>query len=501
MRKIVSSAQMAAIDAVSIHDFGMSAGQLMEQAGTQAAEKILAIAEHRQLRKICIMVGTGHNGGDGLVIARKLARSLDVTVLLAGSGKGELWNINRKSCNDPAIKILVYDSEKKKALLAVRDAVCIVDCLTGTGLPAPARPPASELIALINQSHAYVISIDIPSGLHDGFTVSDSAVRADSTLYISLPKSSFFSLVSRPLCGKLEAVHIGFPDRIIHESPCDALLVSGSDIRDFYRPMLPADYKGTKGHLGVFSGNTGTQGAAWLASTAATHSGCGLVTAICAEAVYPFLASSLHAVMVKSDDLFDTAGLGHFQAFCAGPGWGKSEVQTKLLAGLLYSGLPGVLDADAIALFAGIPEKSASATAAPRLILTPHPGEFRALYSAIFGIPAAEAPSDIASVRKLAERLNCVIMFKACFTIIAAPGIAPYLVDAMFAPLAVAGAGDVLAGFAAGLLARGFDCTSAAVCAALIHLECAKKLYVKSGLFNSEQLAENIGKEASLYET
>lgn len=248
-----------------------------------------------------------------------------------------------------------------------------------------------------------------------------------------------------------------------------------------------ADHKYGHGHALILSGGPGRGGAARLAARGALRIGAGLVTVGCPPAALPENAARLDAVMLKplgSDE--DLAllleGDARMNALCLGPGLGTGARERQLVAASLAAKRATVLDADALTLIAR--DATLFAALHEDCVLTPHAGEFARLFSEMAKKLDAKpmsgpAYSKIDATRTAAARAGCVVLFKGPDTVIAAPDGRCSVNSAHYeraAPwLATAGSGDVLAGFIAGLLARGFAPMKAAETAAYCHVECALK--------------------------
>lgn len=494
-QKIISARQMAEVDTKSIELFSLTALQLMEQAGSLLSLKIKQIIKGTNIKALTIAAGGGHNGGDGFVIARQLYSDFNIQIALFGEGKTDSNLKNLNICRKLSIPVINLSTDRKDSLDVLYKTECIIDCLTGTGLNSKARPNLKAVIKLINESKALKISVDIPSGLIDNFTAEYTAVKADHTIYINFPKSSFFSPEARTFCGTLHKIEIGFPKELLENAEQDYTLLDYTDISSFYRKLEPELYKYSKGKLAVFAGGRGTSGAAALASSAGLNSGCGVVKLYTAEDVYPILAAQNQSVMTAPDSDFLESDLYKVSAFCAGPGWGKGSRQEKIITILAESGIPGVFDADGIGMFASGIKSSSSV----QYILTPHPGEFRNLYNTIFN-KKIKTDDIISCIKEAASFCNCIVVYKSHITIIAAPDAQVFIIDGMFSPLGTAGSGDILTGLIGGFLGRGFSPVSSAICGVLIHLNAAKKLFNESGFFTSDLLNPAIARETALYE-
>lgn len=248
---------------------------------------------------------------------------------------------------------------------------------------------------------------------------------------------------------------------------------------------VPDAHKYSYDHALILSGPSGRGGAARLAARGALRIGAGLVTVGCPPDAIPENAARLDAVMLR--DVADDAALAtvleekRINALCLGPGMGTGAREAALVAAGLAMARPTVLDADALTILARGPDLFAALH--DRCVLTPHAGEFARLFpdiAAKLAAPATKGPaySKVDATREAAARAGCVVLLKGPDTVIAGPDGRCAINSAHYdraAPwLATAGAGDVLAGFITGLLARGFDPMRAAETAAWLHVECAR---------------------------
>ena len=268
---------------------------------------------------------------------------------------------------------------------------------------------------------------------------------------------------------------------------------------------LGGSHKYSHGHAIILSGPPGHGGAARLSARGALRIGAGVVTLACPPDAMPENAARLDAVMLRV--VADGAGLAEvlgdkrINALCLGPGLGLDARAVGLVAAALESraeARPTVLDADALTILSQHPDLFAALH--PNCILTPHAGEFARLFpdiAAKLNAPATTGPaySKVDATREAAARAGCVVLFKGPDTVIADPSGRCSINSAHYdraAPwLATAGSGDVLAGFIAGLLARGFAPMQAAETAAWLHVECARSF--GPGLI-AEDLAEELPK-------
>ncbi|MGY9049886.1 MAG: NAD(P)H-hydrate dehydratase, partial [Rhodobacterales bacterium] len=291
------------------------------------------------------------------------------------------------------------------------------------------------------------------------------------------------------LCGALRVADIGLPVPLgAVRDPEVVRLVDRPDPRSDWPLGLISKARGgghkfNHGHVMVFAGGVGRGGAGRLAARAALRAGAGLVTLLCPPAALQENACQLNAIMLQAirgpEELGERADT-RVSGFCLGPGMGVSvRTRDMVLAVLARRDTITVLDADALSSFADAPE-ALFAACHPRVVLTPHEGEFARLFPDL-GAAVRMERSKVEVVRQAAERAGCIMLLKGADTVIAAPDGAASLHAAAYgrsAPwLATAGAGDVLAGLIAGLAApQGAGALMEMVeAAAWLHVECARR--------------------------
>jgi ADP-dependent NAD(P)H-hydrate dehydratase / NAD(P)H-hydrate epimerase len=226
-----------------------------------------------------------------------------------------------------------------------------------------------------------------------------------------------------------------------------------------------SDHKYTRGHVVVIAGEM--TGAARLSALGAARIGAGMATVLAPAAYLPMLAALPAAIIVAARPKAPALGEWLRQRKAAtvliGPGLGQTSEARAYINACLASGLPAVLDADALTAFTDNAEGLARARPAAT-VLTPHAGEF----ARVFG----EGKGDrLARARAAAADTGAVVVAKANDTIIAAPD-GRAAINANAPPwLASAGTGDVLAGMIAGLLGQRMPAFEAASAAAWLHGE------------------------------
>jgi hydroxyethylthiazole kinase-like uncharacterized protein yjeF len=260
---------------------------------------------------------------------------------------------------------------------------------------------------------------------------------------------------------------------------------------DFPVPRLTG-HKYDRGHVVVLSGPSWSTGAARLAARGALRAGAGLVTIASPREALPVNAAASLAVMVRpadsADELAALLADRRFNAVAIGPGLGVGEPTCARVLAALAGDRAVVLDADAITSFASDPARLARALlarAGQATILTPHEGEFARYF---WGLDErTKVGSKLERARLAAAITGAIVLIKGGDTVVAAPDGRASIAANAPAFLATAGAGDVLTGMAAGLLAQGMSAFSAASAAVWLHGEAA--LATGPGLI-SEDLPE-----------
>jgi NAD(P)H-hydrate epimerase len=486
--KLVTAAQMRSIDQRAISEFEIPGEELMDRAGLGVAE----IVEH--LARLCgysgaavqLIAGRGNNGGDAFVAARYLKeRGFYTEVWLAGESgtiQGDaLQHLVKMKSAGVVLKELPTKEDWDDAILSgAGGGEFIVDGVLGTGLKGPARGPSAGAIRYINERgrDGFVVAIDVPSGLDaDTGETAGSAVTADVTATMGLPKRGLVEPAAAERVGNVEVIDIGLPPELIAAADSDRELLTARDLRGIIPRRARQAHKGTFGHVLLVGGAAGYAGAIAMAARAATRSGVGLVSALVPARIAPIVAGLVPEAMVHGGEetaegsLAATAcsrwgrSLNDFDAVLIGPGMTPRE-DTRLLVEqfLAESAKPLVVDADALNVCAG--QIGRFRRAVGPLILTPHPGEMGRLR----GGSAAEVQSDrFGSARRASDEAGAVVVLKGAGTVVAAPG-RPLQINMTGNPgMATGGMGDVLAGLVAGLAAQRLDPFDAARVGVFLH--------------------------------
>ena len=548
--KILTGEDIRQADLHTIENEPVSSLDLMERAAAALAEEIITedsiecayICEGRKTSRACqcaeadavpdyvIFVGKGNNGGDGLAVARLLARkygtSRRVSVVTVGyeSRLSEECRANLERLPSSVRKYVFHEGKVLGSYggLFNRNTV-IIDAMLGTGVRGAVKEPVSSAVRLVNSVSSLcrkVISIDMPSGMptepEDGHPCD--FVAADRTIAIEFPKLSLLLPESGKYAGRLSVVHIGLDRDFIKEAVSGYEAVDADMIRFLLKPRNEFDNKGTHGHALVIAGSCGMMGAAVLSTGAALKSGCGLVTVRIPgqERQVIHITHPSAIVLCDPSSVFSSLpdNLSRYSSVAAGPGLGQKHESVQALGALLdfFSGgncrtfartgafephiKTLVLDADALNMISAHPDMFRKIPAGA--VLTPHIGELaRLLRSALAsgfisaGDVTESIPADAAVhvrhdipgslypwhndmhkimlVRALSRKLSSVIVVKGAHTMICIPDGKCFFNMTGNPGMAKGGSGDILTGLIAGLAARGYDSIASAILGVWLH--------------------------------
>jgi NAD(P)H-hydrate epimerase len=445
------------IDARASALLGDGGAALMDQAG-QAAWQCL-LEQWPQAQRLCVVVGSGNNGGDGYVLARlarQAGRAVHVLRLATDAAATALARAALQAWQDEGGEVAVFAG-------ALPPADVVVDALYGLGLNRAPAGEAAALIEAINQAGVPVLALDVPSGV-DANTgaVPGSAVRASVTLQFIVCHQGLYTGAALEHVGARRLAPLQLPDGADAQVSASAVPWQAPRLAGLLPARRANTHKGESGHVLCVGGNRGSGGAVMLASEAALRAGAGLVSvATQALHVAPLLARLPEAMAHAVEDAQDLqALLARAGVIAIGPGLGQDDWARELWRQVLGSGTPLVVDADALNLLAAAPQPLHDA------ILTPHPGEAARL----LGVDTATIQADrFAAAQALAERFGAVVVLKGAGSIIAAPGQLPRVIAAGNPGMAVGGMGDLLTGIIAALRAQGLGAFDAASSGALLH--------------------------------
>jgi NAD(P)H-hydrate epimerase len=337
----------------------------------------------------------------------------------------------------------------------------VIDALYGSGLNRPLQNLSAALVNHINQSGAFVIAIDVPSGMFiDKSSKGNAVIRANLTLTFQSYKLCFLVAENAAFTGILEILDIGLSPSFLDTVDTIFQIVTKEMVQKIYQPRQPFSHKGNYGHALIIAGNKGKMGAALMATHACLRTGAGLTTLNIPSTDFNTVHIALPEAMCSPRE--DTPGLEGSNVVAIGPGLGTTEETRSLVENTLslFTGAI-VLDADALNVLAT--DKNAWKVPVDKAVLTPHPKEFERL----FGI-AGNDFERIEMALQYSEQLQCVIVLKGKYTLTAYKG-KGWLNTTGNAGLAKGGSGDVLTGIITALLAQHYPIFEAAVLGVYLH--------------------------------
>lgn len=479
MLPVLDNEAMREADRHTIEDLGVPSLDLMENA---AAGVVDALRDSfPDVRRILILCGRGNNGGDGLAAARMLAGGgLEIQVLLLADPEKLSPDAaeNYRRAEESGVSIAVVEGDDLSVLeshLALTPPDLVVDALLGTGIDRPLGGRLAEVVRSIEESGLPVIAVDVPTGLSGSSSeVPGPVMPAELTVTFAALKRCHVLPPACLRCGEVAVVDIGIPAAVV-ESGSDLRWIEAEDAALLLPQRHAASHKGTLGHLLLVAGAEGRGGAVAMAAQAAVVAGSGLVTmAVPKPAVAVVDGACLEAMThpMAADDRGQMAGpeglaelLDRMTALATGPGMGTGGGATATLEWILDTWQGALLlDADALNLLAGRPERLAGRDENP--VLTPHPGELARL----LGVKTEEIVSDrVAAAQEAAKSAQAVVVAKGFRTVIADPDGEVFINPTGDEGLASGGSGDVLTGTIGAFLAQGLEPVRAALVGCWLH--------------------------------
>lgn len=498
--KLPTSAEMAECDHATIKT-GIPARQLMERAGRAIFDALVQRVKSGELSKeivtphegirVAIFSGPGNNGGDGVVVARCFLESGCRPLLVISAAerysaellvqldefvakKGEVLLFGRGTPL-PMVHRVISERQLQNEIQA---ALVLIDALLGTAQREAPRGTMQGLVDVLNGASAgrFVAAVDTPTGLNPDSGEVFRPVAADVTFAIELVKRGLVQYPAREWCGEIEALSIGID--------CSGLVQFELCVPDRIVKLPqrnPASHKGTFGTVLVLGGSAEMPGAAVLAAHAAIRSGAGKVKkSTFATGGAESWPEIMHLQLPSGVQHFDLALLEGLhpqilasRAVVLGPGIGVRHESAAFVGGVIQftalHDVPLVLDADALTLIGALPTSLPLA----HTVITPHPGEAGRL----LGSAAEQVQGDrYRAAQQLAEHTGGVVVLKGAGTIVQGDG--PGIVCTAGTPyLATAGAGDVLSGVVAALIAQGLSLFDAAVLGVLAHAQAGERAH------------------------
>ncbi len=464
--KVALVDEMRKIDQRAVAEFGVAELVLMENAGHRTAEAVAELLGSIREKNICVLAGSGNNGGDAFAAARHLANGgAKVKVFFIGdlTHLTKSATINRRIVQNMEIELHSLEGERSwdRLQVVLRFSDVLVDGVLGTGFKGDLRADIRRLVKLVNSMGKPVVAIDVPTGVAaDTGQVDGDAVQAACTVALGLPKPGHLLCPGGAMAGKILVDDIGIPSVLLGMGIRQSLL--DDELASTLIPPRPIDaHKGTCGRFLVIAGSSGMSGAAVMAAQAVLRAGAGTVTLAVPASLHELMEVKLTEVMTCPIPELEPGIMGgddslgvllqmvdKYDAVLMGPGMGRREETLDLIRNLAeFTSKPLILDADAVYAFRGHLDKLKECKQIP--ILTPHLGEMAALLEVTVQTLRSAL---LESARKMAKDYQAVFVVKSECTLTVYPDEEVFFSTQGNPGMATAGSGDVLAGTILGLM-------------------------------------------------
>ncbi len=473
MTEVYSAALMKESDAYTV-EHKIPARELMLRAGKRIFEKI------NKKGPVAVVCGNGNNAGDGFVIASLFhGAGEDVTVYLLSDKTSEVGEYYLNECREKGVRTVPFDAGTDLSRYAL-----IVDAIFGIGFRGEVRGIAREAIKAINESGAYVVSVDINSGLDADSGISDLCVVSDLTVSVGGFKTGHFLNMAKDVMKEKVNCDIG-----IEPIGRTYRLFGEDEMRLVFGRRPNFSHKGSYGYVALIGGSLRYPGAIRLAhmANAAMRSGAGvaktafpaslyhdITPAVLESTVFP-LSDREGQIVFSEDEIKEL--ISGVKTVAIGMGIGTGDGARKTLDYLLtrFEGTL-IVDADGLNILSET-ERKRIAGAKPRLILTPHAKEFSRLTGASVDDVIKE---PVKRAEEYARETGAVVLLKGTATVVT-DGETTYIVDAGCPGMATAGSGDVLSGIASAVCSYTEDLTLAAAAAAYVNGKAGEAAQRKHG--------------------
>ncbi len=454
-RLLVTAAQMRQIEE-RVFAAGMPVAALMEKVANQVTQRLVNIYPLSSRRRVGVLAGPGHNGGDALVVARELhLRGYEVAIYCPFDRLKELTGQHYRYCTSLGIPLV-------ETVVALEHCDLLVDGIFGFGLERSLTPPIAIAIAQVNEWPQPVISIDVPSGLHtDTGAALGTAIRATQTLCLGLWKLGILQEQALEYVGQAELIDFDLPladiQAVLGESPSLQRVPPAQAIAHLPLTRPASTHKYKMGHLLLVCGSRRYAGGAILTGLGARASGVGMLSIAAPASLKPILTSHLPEALVVECPETENGAIAHlpesinlqaFQAIACGPGLTLDA--TAAVQQVLNCDRPLLLDADGLNVLSTLDTVPTLAARSAPTILTPHLGEFNRLFPNLM----ETMPCRVTATQQAATRSGAIVLLKGARVIVANPAGDTRINPDSTPALARGGSGDVLTGLLGGLLAQ-----------------------------------------------
>lgn len=478
--KVLFTDEMKRLDQYTCEEKKLSSLELMEIAGKNVYEYFIENCQVDKIKdNILIVSGLGNNGGDALVVSEHLIKdNYKVNIVVIGDLKhltNESFTVYQRLLNNKVSILNVNNNEDLKIFNQyVNEATIIIDGIFGIGLSREVKGIFYECIRLINQSHAFILSIDIPSGIYgDNGIVAKIAIEADHTVIIQNYKVGNLLNDAKDYHGKVKLLDIG----ILQDINDSNRFLLNDEIMNIIKKRRANTHKYHYGNLLTIGGSKGMTGAPLLSAYSALRIGVGLSSIVINSKDYEFISQIYPEIMIKPysniDELKKILVKANIIAF--GPGLGReNKINYDILKYLLDTNIPIVIDADGIYYLKEILDYIGNRD---NIIITPHLGEMALLLDTD---TKTITENWIVALNYLTNNYGLNVVLKGPCTIIANKE-NMYFCNKGNSGMATAGSGDVLTGIISGLVGQGLKPIDACNLGVYIHAKAGDMAYKEYG--------------------
>ena len=498
--KIFTNDGLRRIGDRTVEKEGIEMLDLIERAASAVSYEL--ISRWRTSKRFVFFAGPGDNGADALAVARMMYEQ---------GYRPEVYLFNIKSAmlspcclanRDRLLQTVGDDIEFIEVIqnftppeLDENDVV--VDGLFGNGLRTPLKGGFTSLVQYINASNAYVVSIDLPSGMFGEWNVGNdrrNIIRADLTLTYQSKRLAFYFAENAECVGECKVLDIELDSESIARTPTDFYLIERDDVKEVIKPRNPFSNKYDHGTLLLIAGSYGMMGAAVLAAKGALRAGAGLVTVHAPRCGNQVLQTAVPEALFEPDrnDLVTSAiDLRHtYSVVAMGPGLGVNDETLEAVHHFIMNfKRPCLLDADALNCIARRPTLLKSIP--HRSIITPHAIEFDRLFG--------DHSTDEERLKKaidVSRLYNITIVLKGHYTMTVRPDSKIYVNSSGNAGMATPGSGDVLTGVISAFIAQNYPADWSVVLGVYLHGLAGDMAAEEHGTYGmiASDIVDNLGK-------
>ncbi len=471
--KIFTNDGLRRIGDRTVEKEGIEMIDLIERAASAVSYEL--ISRWRTSKRFVFFAGPGDNGADALAVARMMYEQ---------GYRPEVYLFNIKSANlSPCClinrdRLLETAGEDIDFIEVIQNFTppeldendVVVDGLFGNGLRSPLRGGYTALVQYINSSNAYVVSIDIPSGMFGEWNAGNdrrNIIRADLTLTYQSKRLAFYFSENAECVGECKVLDIELDSKSVASTPTDFYLIERDDVHEVMRPRNPFSNKYDNGTVLLVAGSYGMMGAAVMAARGALRAGAGLVTVHAPRCGNHVLQTAVPEALFEPDrdEIMTTnIDLRHtYSVVALGPGMGVNDDTLEAVHQFIMNfKRPCLLDADALNCIARRPMLLKSIPM--RSIITPHALEFDRLFG--------EHNTDEERLKKaldVSQLYNITIVLKGHYTMTVRPDSKIYVNSSGNPGMATPGSGDVLTGVISALIAQNYPADWSVVLGVYLH--------------------------------